>query len=272
MLKFLRRFPVFTSCSIFAVAFWCANASIAQHRDYLLGPGDSINIKVFETPDLSVEARVSGKGVIAYPLLGDVQVAGLSTADAAELIAARLRDGNFVRKPVVSIAVSAYRSLQISVLGQVAKPGKYAMEQSATPVTEAIAIAGGLLPAAADVVWLVRRDGDQERKIELDIPEILRTGELAKDQRVQNGDTIFVPRAPYFYIYGEAQRPGQYRIERNMNVMQALAAGGGPTTRGTDRALRITRRENGGKLVTREADPNELMQPDDVLHVRERLF
>jgi len=158
------------------------------------------------------------------------------------------------------------------VLGQVARPGKYPLEQSVNRVSEVLAIAGGVIPAGADTVWLIRQEGGTDQKIEIDLPAIMRTGDLSKDVIVKNGDTVFAPRAPVFYIYGEAQRSGQYRIDRGMNVTQALAVGGGPTTRGTARGVQLSRRNEKGELVTREADPNEPIMPDDILQVRERLF
>jgi len=253
-------------------AFALAGSALAQSNDYVLGPGDVIAIKVFQNVDLSVESRVSESGLISYPLIGDVKVAGLSASDAGALITRQLMDGKFVAHPYVTVAVVQYRSIQVSVLGQVLRPGKYPLEQSVNRVTDVLALAGGVTPVGADTVWVITHQNGAERKLDVDVPAMMASGDTAKNVVVRNGDTVFVPRAPVFYIYGEAQHPGQYRIERDMSVMQALAVGGGPTTRGTDRGLRISRRDAGGQLVTREANPNEPVQSDDVLYVRERLF
>ena len=75
-----------------------------------------------------------------------------------------------------------------------------------------------------------------------------------------------------FYIYGEVQRPGAYRVERDMTVMQALAQGGGPTLRGTESGLRLHRRDKDGKLQELQPELTERIQPDDVIYVRESLF
>jgi len=247
-------------------------SATAQVRDYLLGPGDIISVKVFESPELSIEARVSENGTISYPLIGNLPVGGLTASATGSLIAKRLKDGGFVRQPFVNVGIAQYRSVQVSVLGQVARPGRYPMEQSASRVTDVLAMAGGALATAADAVWLVSQEGDKARRVEIDVAAVMRAGDASKNVIVKNGDTIYVPRGPNFYIYGEVQRAGQYRVERGMNVTQALAVGGGPTTRGTDRGMRISRRDAGGNLVTREADPNEPILPDDILYVRERVF
>jgi polysaccharide export outer membrane protein len=89
---------------------------------------------------------------------------------------------------------------------------------------------------------------------------------------VQAGDIIFVDRAPRFYIYGEVQRPGQLRLERQMTVLQALSAGGGLTPRGTERGLRVKRRDQEGKLQTLDVKGDDLLQPNDVVYVKESLF
>jgi polysaccharide export outer membrane protein len=85
------------------------------------------------------------------------------------------------------------------------------------------------------------------------------------------GDVVYVHRAPVFYVYGEAQRPGSFRLERNMTFMQALVTAGGPTSRGTERRLRL-HRQTDGAVKEQTPDLNDLVQPDDVIYVRESLF
>jgi len=89
---------------------------------------------------------------------------------------------------------------------------------------------------------------------------------------IQPDDVIYVEEAPVFFIYGEAQRPGSFRIERDMTVMQALAQGGGPTARGSERKLRLSRKGADGKVVQSTPNLTDLVQPDDVIYVEERLF
>jgi len=89
---------------------------------------------------------------------------------------------------------------------------------------------------------------------------------------VEGGDVLYVHRAPMYYIYGEVQRPGSYRVERNMTVMQALAQGGGPTMRGTQRSMKIFRRAPNGQVEQISLDLTAPVNNDDVLYVRESLF
>jgi polysaccharide biosynthesis/export protein len=81
-----------------------------------------------------------------------------------------------------------------------------------------------------------------------------------------------VHRAPVFYIYGEAQRPGSFRIERGMTIMQALAQGGGPTARGSEKRLRLSRKAADGSIQQIEPQLTDPVLADDVIYVKESLF
>ena len=135
-----------------------------------------------------------------------------------------------------------------------------------------IAIAGGIAPTGADVAILTGlRDGKPFRK-EIDISGMFLDNKLEDDLVVAGGDVIYVHRQPMYYIYGEVQRPGSYRVERGMTIRQALAQGGGPTVRGTERRVRLHRRAADGKVEILAPDLDGPVQPDDVLYVRESLF
>jgi len=108
-------------------------------------------------------------------------------------------------------------------------------------------------------------------KQDVDLNAIFRDGDLTKNVRLQPGDTVYVEKAPMIYIYGEVQKGGAYRLEPNMTVMQALALGGGLTTRGTQRGIKIARHTAEG---VREIDAHlsDPVKEDDVIYVRESLF
>jgi polysaccharide export outer membrane protein len=134
-------------------------------------------------------------------------------------------------------------------------------------------MAGGISPTGADTAIVSGiRDGKSFRR-EVDIVGLLLENKPQDDLVVSGGDVVYVQRQPMFYIYGEVQRAGSYRIERNMTIRQALAQSGGLTPRGTDRNLSVFRRGNDGsvKLMT-VTDFNNPVQPDDVFQVRESLF
>lgn len=246
--------------------------SVPGNQDYRLGPGDAIGVQVYQSPDLTVDARVSESGVISYPLVGSVQLGGLTISEAEKKIADALRTGGFVKVPQVNIVLRQVRGNQVAVLGQVSRPGRFPLETFNTRVSDMLAAAGGATPTGDDVLIITgQREGKPFRKV-IDIPALFLNEKSEEDILVAAGDTLYVNKAPMFYIYGEAQRPGPYRIERGMTVMQALAQGGGPTARGSQNRLRLHRRDASGKVVETVPQLTDKIRAEDVIFVRESLF
>lgn len=240
--------------------------------DYRLGPGDQIRVQVYQNPDLSIEARVSEQGTINYPLVGSISLGGTTIGQAENKIASALKNGNFLKQPQVNIVLLQVRGNQVAVLGQVQKPGRFPLETTNTRVSDLLAAAGGVTPMGDDTLIVTgTRNGQPFRKV-IDIPALFLNQRGQDDILVMGGDTVFVNKAPVYYIYGEAQRPGPYRIERGMTVQQAVAQGGGPTPRGSLNRLRLTRTGPDGKQVESDARLGDPVLPNDVIFVRESLF
>jgi polysaccharide biosynthesis/export protein len=255
-----------------AVSGAAASSATAVAPDYRLGPGDSIKVTVYQNPDLTVETRVSESGSVNYPLVGAVKLGGLSIGEAERAIAHALRTANILKQPQVNIVLQQVRGNLVSVLGQVQKPGRFALETTNVRVSDMLAAAGGVTSTGDDVLILSgTREGKPFRKT-IDIPALFQNTRGENDIVLAPGDTLYVDKAPLFYIYGEAQKPGPYRIERGMTVLQALAQGGGPTNRGSQNRLRLNRTGPDGKVVTTEPRLTDPVQPGDVLFVRESLF
>lgn len=249
-----------------------ANAANEKSAEYLLGPGDVIRVSVFQSPDLTLETRVSENGSITYPLIGNVPVGGQSLASAEAKIAKLLKDGGFVVQPQVSVLLIQIRGNQVAVLGQVNRPGRYPLETANTRLTDLLSQAGGIAATGSDVVVFSGvRDGKLVRR-EIDVTEMFLKGSAENDLPLKGGDILYVHRSPVFYIYGEVQRPGVFRLEREMTVMQALASGGGLTQKGTQRGLRVHRRGADGKTQILEPGLDELIRANDVVYVKESIF
>jgi polysaccharide biosynthesis/export protein len=241
--------------------------------EYRLGAGDSIRISVFQNPDLSLETRVAEDGAITFPLIGRVAIGGATLPAAEHTIAKALEAGNFIHQAQVTILLLQLRSSQVSVLGLVNRAGRYPLDTAHTRVSEMIAIAGGVAPTGGDIAILTgERVGKPFRK-EIDIAALFAAKGHAEDIAVAAGDVIYVERAPIVYVYGEVNRPGAHRLERGMTLRHALARGGGPTQRGTERNLRLHRRAaNGAMQVIERPKLDDLARPEDVLHIGESLF
>lgn len=246
-------------------------ASAAPAKGYLMGPGDSVKITVYQNPDMATETRISEVGSVTFPLLGPVEIGGLTPAQAEIRIAALLKSGGFVPRAQVTVLVTQFRSRQVSVLGQVNRPGRFAIEEPSVRLTDVLAMAGGIGPAGAESVTVIR-SGDSEQRIEIDLLGLFDAPAQAKNVEIGNGDTVFVPRIPVFYIYGEVQRPGAYRLERRMTVMQAISLASGLTPRGSEKGLRITRRAANGSSKSASAGVEDVIVQDDVIYVKESLF
>jgi polysaccharide biosynthesis/export protein len=261
--RYVRAFAVVAA----AVFIWSSQAT-AKSEDYRLGPGDLIRVVVFDHEELSVDTRISQTGNITYPLIGLISVSGLSTRETELLLTRRLIEGGFVKTPEVSVLVEEYQSQKVSVMGQVAKPGQYPLDAART-VLDVLAMAGGVLnETAAEDATLVRADGNRA-VINL---QKLFDGDPAVNYGVQGGDTVFVPHAPQFYIYGQVQRPGQYRLLQNTTISQAISIGGGLMPRGTQRGAIIKRLDSSGKEHKYSVKNDEVLQPNDVLLIKASIF
>ena len=247
--------------------------SYAQERlaDYRLGPGDSIKVQVYQSPDLTLEARVSESGIINYPLVGRINIGGLTVPDAESRIAAALKHNKILRAPQVNINVVQVRGSQVAVLGQVQKPGRFPLEAMNARVSDMVAAAGGITPQGDDVVVVTGVRNKKPFRKTVDT-SALYSGKGSEDILVQPGDTIYVSKAPVYYLYGEAQKPGYYRVERGMTVMQAIAAGGGITPRGSNSRLQITRKTPEGQTVQLSPKLTDTVMAGDVLFVKESIF
>lgn len=270
-LKFLVT--IFLGLSAFGLSGLTALTHAQSTPDYLLGGGDSIKITVFLSPELATEARISENGLINFPLVGLVKVGGLTTTAAESLLSNRLKEGNFIQKAQVLLSISQYRSQLVSVLGNVAKPGRYPLEVPGTRLTELLATVGGIASGGSDTVLITRQNPDGSlRKIEVDLPSIYLEGKTNLDLALQAGDSIYVHRQSIFYIYGSIGRPGNYPIDRGMTVSQAVAKGGSYTLRSRESGVRLIRRDKSGKMIESTPNMDDIILSDDQIFVRESLF
>ena len=232
---------------------------LAQSVDKL-GPGDTVHITVFQQPDMTTDTRVTESGTVHVPLVGAVKVDGMTTGEAGDAIAEALKKGEFLKNPKVGVAITTVRSRQVSVLGLVVRPGLYPLESASVKMPQIIAAAGGLAAGGSDTVTVIREG------------KALKVKTLDKDFELKGGDTVNVERAPHFYIYGEVVHSGTYPVIDGMNVMQAIALGGGITPRGSESRIKLRRANKDGKVLEYDVGPTTRVYPNDVIFVRESIF
>lgn len=235
-----------------------------------LSAGDVITLTVFGRPELTTTVYVSESGSIDVPLAGSIPVSGLSPGEAAERVATAYREGQYLIDPQVNIVLAAFRSQQISVLGEVARPGRFPMD-TRTSVLDALAQAGGVTEQGANRAFILRRSGGGVDRFEVDLTDLLSRG-AGQVVELRAGDTVVVPRAELFYIYGEVQRPNSYALRPGMTVIEAISLAGGLTQRGSSRRVQVKRKDKDGALRTVDAEVDDRVRADDVINVRERIF
>lgn len=248
------------------------NSAMFAAPSVKLGPGDLIEISVYNVPELATKARVSGSGDVYLPLIDYVHIDGLTLEEAQALIEKRLEDGGFVRSPHVTIFVDDATSQGITLLGEVTRPGIYP-EVADHKLYAIVSEAGGFTASAARRVDIIRQ-GKQDT-IHIDLPRNL-SDDLSGNVDVQPGDTITVPRAPIVYVVGDVGRPSGLLIDNGrLTVLQALALAGGANHTAKLGDTRIIRKTPTGMTETKvqlkkmlEAKtPDITLQADDILFI-----
>jgi len=240
--------------------------AVDKRRLAILSAGDSVTIQVYGQPELATTDYVGDDGTVSMPLVGHVPVAGLSPVEAAKRLEKALKDGEFLLDPHVTVTVSQSSGQRVAVLGQIKGPGRYPFDPSTT-VFDLLALAGGVTENAGSVVYINRVDPSSGKTQRIPVPK-----DRLASQTVQSGDSIEVPKGDQFYIYGEVTGPNMYHLEPGMTVMQAIIRAGGITPRGSERRVDVKRMGKDGKYVVSHAKPGDLVQPDDVILVKESLF
>ena len=237
-----------------------------------LGPGDLIEVSVYNVPELATKARISSSGDVYLPLIDYVHVDGLTQEEAQTLIEKRLSDGGFVRSPHVTIFVDEASSQGVTIIGEVGKPGIYP-DVSDHKLYEVISQAGGFNASASRKVAVIRRN--QPEPIRIDLPRNL-ADDLSGNIDILPGDTISVPRAPIIYVVGDVGRPSGLLVDNgSLTVLQALALAGGTNRTAKMDGARIIRKTPAGMTETNvhlkkmlEAKvPDVTLQGDDILFV-----
>ncbi len=264
-----------------------ANNQTAQ--DYRVGGYDVLDITVYEEPDLSREkVRISADGYISFPLIGRMKVDGLTTSDIERLISLELAQGQFILDAHVSVTVSDYKSKQFMVLGSVKEPGTYPL-QAKERVLDAISRAGGIdFEQGGKQGMIIRTENsntDHEKKIviRIDVPSLLKGGDQLSNLLLADKDLLYIPKAEYFYIIGQVQKPGSYPyLEKEITLVEALSKAGGFTQIAARNRTRIIRVEAGvEKIITIKVDAiteagkkgqDVRIQPGDVIVVPESFF
>lgn len=236
-----------------------------------LGPGDFVSLRVYGQPDMDGNVYVGDDGTISVPLLGAVHVGQLSPVEAARRVEAALESRQLLVRPHVTIQLLQSHSQLVSILGEVHAPGRYPLNPG-TNVIELLAQAGGETENGANFVYVLRPAERGMQRFRVSLTGLGDPKDPLSTDALRAGDSVFVPRAQDIYVYGEVKAPGAYRFEPGMTVIEAIARAGGITERGSARRLMLKRAGPDGATVTTRVKPDDLVEPDDNIRVRESIF
>ncbi len=240
-----------------------ALAQGADYKGYVLGPDDSVQVIVYGQSEFNVTTRVKADGTIVMPLIGIVKASGETNITLAKVVTDKLVAAGFLKDPLVNVEVGSYISRSVNIAGAVGSPGIVPLDRPYHAL-EALLKSGWVRADGANYVYL-RRPGQPERKLEV---EQLVRGDANADPLLMPGDTLFVPPAETFFIYGQIAGPGMKGILPGMTIRQAIALAGGVTPSGKADKVGLVR--GNGKEI--DADPSMKVQNGDVIIIKERLF
>jgi polysaccharide export outer membrane protein len=250
---------------------------------YQVGPGDALEINVFGNDDLSRIPTVQTDGAIVLPLLGDVQVAGLTVAEIQRKVT-NLLAKDYLVNPQVEVKVREYNSQFVTVVGEVNSPGRKPL-RGRTRLIDVLVDAKGFTPRASGEVVITRVDGTfsgGERSIVIRLSGSTPTlqDQINLELPLRNGDIITASPKYFVTVDGEVNKPGRYAIESDLTVTGAISLAGGRTRFGAD-DVKVRRTDADGKttLISVDLDkvrdgkkPDLVLEPNDVVSVPRRFF
>ncbi len=263
-------------CVLLLFLLFSLNARLpAQNESLLIGPGDLLHLQVYDTPEMEQRARVTDGGTIPFSFLGSVRVSGMTPEQAAGQIQHQLIAAGVMLHPQVTVRVEAYATQNVSVMGQVQKPGIYEID-TARKAVEVLALAGGLTDLA-DRHITIQRFGPAKQKIEYYYSNAALTA-LSDDPMVYPGDTVIVPKAAVVYVLGDVSKPGGYPINTNnssMTVLQAIALAGYANHTAAVGKSKLVRETTAGVqeidlevgAIQKGKKPDVALLPDDVVYI-----
>ncbi len=260
------------SVFLFALIVSLALTSLSLSQDYIIGEGDVLKITVYDHDDLTTTARVSGDGVILFPLIGEVEVKGLTLSQITGKIASLLADG-YVVNPHVNIFIQEFRSKKAFIIGEVHKPGLFVLPGQTTFLA-LISEAGGLTKDAGDKAVIKRRMNptNGERIIAIDLKALVVKGDTSLDIQIMDGDSVYIAKAGVFYVTGEVKKPDAYKYEEGTTVIKAITMGGGFTDKASKGRVKIIRKIDGKEEVLEKVKMDEPVLRDDVIVIPESFF
>ena len=239
-----------------------------------IGVGDMLHVDVFDTPELSAKLRVNADGAVDLPVAGNTVVIGMTTQQAAEVVAKHYKEARIMTNPQVTVTIAEYATQQISVLGEVKNPGNYLL-LGPHSLLNALSAAGGTTEkAGGDIVITHVADPQNPETVPASSPEFAK---LQRMTAVKAGDVILVTRAGSVYVLGDVAKPGEFSMAggKGITVLQAIALAQGTNSDAALKHAAIIRKTGDGsriipidlKRMTDQADSDKVLYAEDIIVV-----
>ena len=214
----------------------------------MLAPGFMVGLNVLDDPDFSGSFRIDEQGNIFLPILGTVHIAGETISEARTQIKKRLQDDQILRDPQVEITVLEYTETEVTIIGEVASPGKHPL-LSPHKLVDVLALAGGITQVAGNQILITRGNSGGEPVL---VHYSKSTDPKTVDSIIVNpGDTVQVKRAGVVYVLGAVNRPGGFVMqeEGTLNVLQAISLADGTGVLASIRKIYLLHKNSNGSVV-----------------------
>jgi polysaccharide export outer membrane protein len=244
----------------------------SEPGEILIGAGDLLQVSVFEAKELDKTVRVSSRGFISLPLVGEIKINGLTAIEVEEKIEDMYKS-RFIKDPHVSIFVEEQISQRITLVGQFKKPGTYDY-LSNQRLLDVIALGGGLSELAGQIVQVRRTryvQGEPNTFI-VDLDRLIKEGNVELNIRLNGGDVLFIPEAGVFFVDGAVRRPGSYPIKHKTVVQEGLVEAGGFDSSAKKDKIKLVRVTENGERKIIDLDLNETSSNEMPLKDRDILI
>lgn len=279
----MRRLSIF----LIGVLILGTSLGMAQKKiisDYRIGPQDLLEISVFGLEELNKSVRVSEDGNITLPLLGEIQVEGLTKGEVEKKLS-QLLEEDYLQDPQVTVFIREYQSKRVSVIGAVKNPGPYELIGHQT-LLQIISRAGGLTKEAGKEIMVIREQNDGEpESIRISIDDLIIQGKVDLNIALRPNDIVNIPidRIVRVYVFGQVRNPGALEVKKSNipTLLQAIAQAGGFSERASKGGVLLKRIDETGKEIQKKINAKAIikgkkediqLKENDVVFVKETIF
>jgi len=267
----------FCSLSVSLVPAQTAAPAQSKDKGYIVGAEDVLDVQVWDNKDLNQVVFVRPDGKTSLPLVGEIQAAGKTVQELQDYLSAMY--SKTVKGAAVTVIIREIKSRPVYFLGGFGKPGALQLLRQDLTLLQALALVGGVTPAAdSDKAFVLRGD----KVIPVNLTKLTQKGDLTQDLKLEPGDSVVAPLADLVYLQGEVKAPGAVKYTQDLTVVRAITQGGGFTPMSAGGRVDILRGKGEKKERIRvdvdkmmrapDENPDVLLKPDDIIFVPQRLF